>query len=459
MRNEWNGYEDLGAFLKYLKDKDDLITIDHEVDPRLEIGQVLKVLGDLQGPAALFTNVRRFPGRRIVGNVLGHRRRVAEALGTDEANLTSAFIDRVTQRILPVLVEDGQVKEVVIKGSRIDLTELLPALTHHEKDATPYLTCAVTFARDPETGSQSMGLHRIQILSESTMTICLASPPLADFLNRAIAMGRDLEVAVALGTDPGTLIASVVWCPAGVDKIEVAGALNQQAVKMTRGETVDVTVPSQAQYVIEGVIHPHELANEAGFGETSGVYVRDVMSPVIHVTAFSHRDEPLFQGLQTWSAEDHELLDLCFGSKMLQDVRQIFPFVLDICLARGTCASQANVRVAPTTDAQIRAAMCYILCANPFIKSVVVVDEDIDLRNPEEIQWALATRFQADRDLVVLPNLQGSVIDPSAGPSATTCKTGLNATYPEEKKAEFERIDVPREVKERALKLVAEYFS
>lgn len=451
----WQAAEDLNEFIRTLDQKGDLIRVDQEMDTRLEIAHMLRVLGDRQGPAALFTNVRARPGARIVGNVLA-RRRIALALGTDEVHLAGTFVERVSKRIPPVRVESGPVKQVVIRSTHVDLNELLPALIHHEKDTAPYITCAVTFARDPESGLQSMGLHRIQVLSPNTLTICLASPPLADFLARAHAKGRSLEVAVVLGVDPATLIASVVWSPSGTDKLEIAGALRLRPVAVTRAETVDLVVPAEAQYVIEGTIDPGALAEEKQFGDSSGIYVGNVISPLIRCTAVTCRTEPLFQALQTWSAEDDSLFDLCFGSKMLRDASQIFPFILDVSLAKGTCACQANVTMAPTSDASRRAAICYILSANPFIKSVIALDDDIDPRNPEEVQWALATRFQADRDLITLPSMQGSVIDPSAGEGAVTCKTGLDATYPRQKRAQFEKIDVPTEVKQRVARILAE---
>lgn len=454
----WTGYEDLNSFMEDLKKNDELVEIDKEMAPGLEIAHLLGALGDRGGPAVLFNNVRGFPGTKIVGNIMGHRRRIAMALGTDELHLIDTFIERVQQRIAPTEVDDGPVKDVVIKKPDVNLTKLLPAMVHHEKDAAPYLTCAVTFARDPETGLQSMGMHRIQILSKNTMTICLASPPLADFLAKAQKMGKDLEVAVALGSDPGIMIASVVWCPSGVDKLEIAGALNQQSVEIIPAETVHLRVPSQAQYIIEGMIHPNELASEKQFGDSSGIYVKDVASPVIHVTSLSHRESPIFQELQTWSAEDDALFDLSFGTKMLQDAKQIFPFVLDVCLAKGTCAAQVNVKFAPVAAAYRRAAICYILSTNPFIKSVIAVDEDINPRNPSQVEWALATRFQADRDLILLPNLQGSIIDPSAGPSGITCKVGIDATYPKEKEAEFEKIDVPEDIKKRVSKILEQHY-
>ncbi len=453
MAREDMPYDDLNRFLSDLRDNGDLIEIAEETNPRFEMGALLRLLGEREGPAALFRNVRGFPGQNVAGNLLGHRRRIAQALGVREEEIAETYVARKNRRVPPVLVPDGPVLQVSLPTREIDLPLLLPAFTHHERDASPYLTCAVTFARDPETGRQSMGMHRIQIQSGRTMGICLATPPLSRFLRRAWELNRPLEVAVVIGPDPAVLIASVSRVPGGEDKMEIAGGFRRKPVVMVRCRSVDLHVPAHAQYLIEGIVEPGVLAHEGAFGDSTGTYV-EAESPVIAVTAFSRREHAVYEALQTWSSEDDALLNLCFGSDLLEEVQKEYPFIRDLNLVPGTLCGQAIASVAPCPRPLRRAAMIALLTRNPFVKRVILVDEDVDIRNMREVQWALTMRFQADEDLLLLPGVQGSVIDPSTREDGSTCKAGLDATFARERAGVFEKIKVPPESQARARRIL-----
>ena len=449
----WTCYEDLQDFVDSLKATGDLIEIHESVDPRFEIGACLKTMGEKDGPAALFCHIVGFPGKKIVGNVMGHRRRLAKAFGVPEDGLVDHYLQRKRDRIPSIEVKEAPIKQVTLRGDDANLLRILPALIHHEKDASPYLTCAVTFARDCETGRQSMGMHRIQIQSHQQMGICLETPPLARFLQKAWERSKPLEAAVVIGPDPLVLVASVTWCPEGEDKIEIAGGLRGKPVEMVQCESVDLRVPAHAQYVIEGRIHPQEVAPEGIFGDSSGIYV-EAQSPIIRVTSVSHRKEPIYQALQTWSREDDALFDLCFGSDLLEEMRRPFPFVRDLYLIPGTVCGHVIISVAPCSKPMLRNAMVAALIRNPFVKIATFVDNDIDIRNQSEVAWAVTTRFQADRDLVIVPGIQGTDIDPSASTEGATCKMALDATYMREQKRRFEKIDVPAESQKRVAEIL-----
>lgn len=453
MGTDWT-VNSLNDFIDSLKQEGDLLEVSEEVSPRFEIAAILGELGEREGPAALFHHVAGFPGSSVAGNILGTRRRLAKAFGVEEGELREAYLSRKQERITPQPVEKGPVQEVGI-GEQVNLLKTLPALFHHERDTSPYLTCAVTFARDPESGRQSMGLHRIQLRAEKELAICLATPPLVLFLQKARAMGRPLDVAVAIGPDPAVLVASVTWCPEETDKMEIAGALRQKPVELVQCRTVDLKAPAHCQYLLEGTIHPEHLVKEGIFGESSGIYVEGVESPVIRVGHISHRGEPIYQALQPWSSEDDGLFDLCFGSDIFESTRRDFPFVKDLYLVPGTVSGHATVSVGESTVPMIRSAMASILMRNPFVKRVVVVDEDIDIRRYREVEWAVATRFQADRDLLILNGVQGSVIDPSSNPDGSSCKVGIDATFDKGRSRSFQKVRIPRDAQERSLRVLA----
>ncbi len=443
-------FEDLNEFVDCLAEDGDLTYISEEISPKFEIGGVLKLLGEKEGPAPLFTNIAGFPGKVVVGNLMAHRRRVAKAFGVPIPDLRRVYLERREHRASPVLAKEAPVKEVHWKKDKVNLFEILPALVHHEEDASPYLTCAVTFARDPGTGRQSMGLHRIQIQSEQQMAICLANPPLANFLRIAREMKRPLDVAVAIGPDPLVLMAAVSWCPDGTDKIDIAGGFRQKPVRMVNCETADLLVPASSQFVIEGTIDPDEVVGEGTFGDSSGTYV-EAQSPLIRVTGLNHRENPLYQALQPWSREDDTLFNLCFGSDLLANIRRSYPFVIDLHLIRGTVGGHVILSVKEAPRPMIRTAIAAVLIHNPHVKMAIAVDEDIEIRNNRELQWAMATRFQADRDLVLIPGVQGSVIDPSVSPDRCSSKIGIDATFPKDQTSRFKKIGIPQQSWNRAM--------
>jgi 2,5-furandicarboxylate decarboxylase 1 len=449
-------YDNLKDFMAALSREGDLIEIEDEVNCHLEIAAILEALGQRNGPAAVFKRVKNHSGTMVAGNIMGHRRRVAKVMGVSVAEMGRSYLARRTQRIAPVDAKAAPVRDFMFRGNEIDVARSLPALVHHEKDTSPYMTCAVTFAKDPRGGGQSIGLHRIQVRSERTLAICLLTPPLSRFLQEASNLGKPLEVAVVLGPDPAVLIASVTICPEGEDKIEIAGAMRQKPVEMIKCQTVDLRVPAYAQYVLEGTIQPGNQAREGTFGESSGIYVHEIESPLIDVKVLYHQQDPVYQALQPWSSEDNEFFNLCFGSDILARIQRDFPFVRDIYLAPGTVSGIALMSVnASSPTAMVRSAVVATLTASPFVKIVIAVDEDIDVREHRQIDWAVATRFQANRDLIILPDVYGSDIDPSAFPGGASCKVGFDATVPRERREAFERISIPIQIQDRAREVLS----
>jgi 2,5-furandicarboxylate decarboxylase 1 len=257
-------YPDLRGFLSDLGHE--LVAVDTELDPRHEIAAVLRGLGAAD-PAILCSSIRGYPGVRVSGNLLGGRGRMARAIGTSESELAATYLER-TRRGIPPVAAGGSapVKEVVRIAPR-DLLSILPVLTHYEKDVAPFITSGVVLCRDPQTRRRGMGIHRLMVKGGNRLGIFLANPPLSVFHARAEAAGRPLEVAVALGLDPATLVAAVVKSgPAGPDKMDIAGALRGQPVELVRCETVDVEVPARAEAVIEGHVLAGVREPEGPFG-------------------------------------------------------------------------------------------------------------------------------------------------------------------------------------------------
>ncbi|MDT3697800.1 MAG: UbiD family decarboxylase [Thermincola sp.] len=436
-------YRDLREFLQVLEENGELLKVKHELNPRFEMSAALKLNND--GKAVQFNNVAGYPGKTVVGNVLGTRRRLAMLFGVTEDTLTQSFIDRKEQPIPPQIVESGPVKEVIIKDN-IDLVTLLPALTYHEKDAGPYLTSAVTMAKDPVTGAQNMGLHRIQLKGGNRLGIFLANPPVATFLQKAEQAGQGLDVAIALGVDPAMQIGATVKATAeGPDKFAVTGGLKGDAVELTPAESVDLLVPARAEIVMEGRIIPGLREKEGPFGEATGHYFAEE-SPVIEIHTVTHRRDFILPVIQVWGAETDVLLALGGSAETIRLLKGMSPSVKDINFVPGTCSFHAVISVHGTTPAEVRRVMGLLLNMDPRIKQITVVDDDVNIYDMREVQWALATRFQADRDALLVTDLPGYVIDPSVGASGVTAKLGFDATKKGQDPKAFEKISLPPDI-------------
>lgn len=442
-------YRDLRAFLSGLDG--DVLRIAHAFDPRFEMAALLRAMAP-KAPAVLFENVAGHPGARVVGNLIASRRRMALAFGTSEDKLAETYLRRTRSGLAPVATREAPVKEVVHRAPA-DLLSLLPILTHYEKDGGPFITTGVVLCRDPGSQRRGMGIHRMMAKGGNRLGIFLANPPLSQFHANAEADGRPLEIAVALGVDPAILVASVVKSgPLGPDKMAIAGALRGAPVEMIRAETVDVDVPARAEIIIEGHVLPGVREPEGPFGENTGYYFSNV-SPVIEVTAVTHRRGFIYPALCPWTEDVDALLSLAAGTELLGQLRSQVAGVADLDLTAGTCGFSAVIAVSKASSTEVRRLIHLALSMDRRLKLVTVVDDEVDIRDPREVAWSLATRFQPDRDTVILAGMEGYVIDPSCG-GAVGSRMGLDATRGSG--PEFDRITIPAAAAAKARSVVAE---
>ncbi|MCM2251649.1 MAG: UbiD family decarboxylase [Ramlibacter sp.] len=442
-------YTDLRAFLSDLGG--DLLRIERAFEPRHEMAALLRAM-PAKSPAVLFENVTGYPGARVAGNLIASRRRMALALGTSEDKLSETYLQRTRTGIAPVHTRQAPVKEVV-HAAPADLLSLLPILTHYEKDAAPFITTGMVLCRDPKTERRGMGIHRMMAKGGNRLGIFLSNPPLSQFHANAEADGKPLEIAVALGVEPAILVASVVKSgPVGPDKMAIAGALRGAPVEMIRAETVDVDVPARAEIIIEGRVLPGVREPEGPFGENTGYYFSNV-SPVVEVTAVTHRRDFIYPALCPWTEDVDTLLSLAAGTELLGQLRSQVAGVADLDLTAGTCSFSAVISVSKAKPTEVRRLIHLALTMDRRLKLVTVVDDDVDIRDPREVAWALATRFQPDRDTVILSGMEGYVIDPSCG-GATGSRIGMDATRGSG--PEFDRITIPAAAAAKARAVMAE---
>jgi len=444
-------YPDLRGFLSDLGD--DLLLVRQAFDPKYEIAALLRSL-PANGPALLFERVAGYPGARVAGNLFASRRRVARAFGTTEERLAQTWLANKTRTIAPVKGKGAAPVQAVVHRSPDALLPLLPVLTHHAQDAAPFITSGVVLCTDPLSGRRGMGIHRMMVKGGRRLGILLANPPLSQFHAHAEAAGRPLEVAIALGLEPATLLASVVRSgPLGPDKMALAGGLRGAPVELARALTVEVEVPAHAEIVIEGRVLPGVRETEGPFGENTGYYFSN-LSPVIEVTAVTHRDNFIYPGLCPWSGDVDGLLSLAAGTELLGQLQGQVAAVVDLDLTGGTAGFSAVIAVSACPRHEARRLAMLALTLDRRLKMVTVVDDDVNLRDPREVTWAMATRYLPERDTVIIGGAEGYVIDPSSAGSSAASKVGFIATRGAG--AEFDKVTLPAAAVAKAQAWLAE---
>ncbi len=439
--------KDLRHFLDLLKKNGELLSIADEVDLNFEVSEFLRQFDKAGGPALLFEKVKGQTAC-LAGNLVGTRKRLALAFGIrDEEQLVETYQKRRARKIQPKRVRRGPAQEVIIKDKRkLDLLAL-PIPTYHEGDGGPYLTCAIVTARDPVSGLRSMGLHRIQIKGKTRMGIHLTNPPISRFAAEAEKKDQALDLAISLGVHPVILLASIVSSPAE-DKVAIASSLLGGPIPLLKCQTVDAEVPAHAELVIEGRVLPHVREKEGPFGETSGYYFSDD-SHVIEASAITSRKNPILQALHPTVSEVTLLGGPAGEAEMIHMLRAKGFAVKDLAISPSSNRTHVALSLRKTHEADPRQLLHFLLSGVPYIKHAVVVDDDIDVHDPQDIEWAIATRFQGDEGLVVIPNLRARSIDPSKKEGNLMTKVGMDATVPLSLKERFKRIGVPAEVRKR----------
>ena len=424
----------LRTFLAELEAKspEEIWRIREEVEPGFDIAAlVLELERRNQRPVLWFERVRgsRFP---LVTNVFADRRRYAAALGVPPDALHREWVARGDRRIPPVVRSTGPIRDVVRTGDDVDVTAL-PIVMHFAEDAGPYITNGIVVARDPETGVRNASFHRMQLRGPRRLGTSLHSRRhLWDYQRRAEERGEALPVAVVIGAHPLVIFGSGLWKgPIDADEYDVAGAFLGEPLEIVPGVTVPVESPAEAEIVLEGRILPGVREPEGPFAEFTGYASERSTQHVIEVTAMLHRRDALYQDVVGGiSAEHTTLLAVPQEARLLRVLRAVHPGVTAVSFPQsGTCRLHAYVSMKITAEGQAKNVAMAAFGEDLALKLVVVVDDDVDVFDEREVLWAVATRMQADRDLSVIPNAMGAILDPSTRDGATA-KVIVDATRP-----------------------------
>jgi 2,5-furandicarboxylate decarboxylase 1 len=377
----------------------------------------------------------------VVANLFADRGWVAESIGVSPDQLLVRFQDAVRHPLPWVEIAHGPAQDVVHRD--IDLLKLLPIPKHNELDSGPYITAGLLIARNPRTGIQNVAIHRCQISGPDRIGILLLPRHTLHYFQMAEEAGDALEIALVIGVHPVCLLASQAIAALDEDEMAIAGALLGHPIEMVKCKTNAVRVPAHAEIVIEGRILPKVREPEGPFGEFPQYYGPRANREVIQVDAVTHRSNAIFHTIVGGGAEHLVLGEVPREATLLEHLQRSFPSVRDVRLTRGgTCRYHLVVKIDKKSNGEPKNIIMGAFGGHYDLKQVVVVDQDVNIDDPVEIEWAIATRFQADRDLVVVSGAQGSKLDPSSD-AGISAKMGIDATKPvEAEPIVFKRIHV-----------------
>lgn len=436
---------DLRAWIQHLDEKGSLYRRSEAADLRYDIPRILEHFDGRK--TVVFENVGDYFPSQVVGGLFGSRAQMADALGVSLDKLLHYYLQAVEHPIAPVEVpaDEAPVLEVHDPEVRLDR---LPAPWHHEKDSGQYITAAIAIARDPSNGVQNWSIHRLQINDARHLGALILPQHLWHIFSNVEAEGKDLPIALALGLPPGYLLASQAVTEFGVDEAGVGGGLLRQPLSMVRSPRYGILVPAFAEYLFEGRLLAQKRAPEGPFGEYPRTYGPKSDKPVIEIDEVFHRPDPLFQTILPASNEHMLLGAIPREAAIYSIVRHVSPTVRDVVLTfAGGCRFHAVVSMTPKRQGEAKNVMLAAFAGAKEIKRVVVVDEDIDIANSQEVEWAIATRVQPDRDVTIIGSMFGSGLDPSASENGQTSKWGIDATIPLGTNRErYEQIKTPHRV-------------
>jgi 2,5-furandicarboxylate decarboxylase 1 len=380
------------------------------------------------------------------------------ALDTDAKNLPLVMRDRLTRPIAPIEVpsSDAPVHDVVLTGDDADFRKL-PVHLQHGLDGAPYISASMDYARDPATGWTNIGCRRIMLRGPRTAGIDLIAPSdLKAIYLKVIARGDKLPVAYVVGGHPTNFLAAVA--PAlPMDELHVLGALRGKPVPVVKCKTVDIFVPADAEYVLEGYLDARgHVEPEGPYGEYCGYYGILKRNPLFHLTAITRRHDALFQtvtiGGRALAATDTAQLNAARAETAIWNILEHAIREPKAVYCTGASGGLANVRVAmrQRNPGDARNAIAAVLASVADVKHVFVFDDDIDIFSDDDVDWALATRFQADRDLVIGSGYRAVPIDPSLQGNRVGGKLGFDCTKPFGMNDAFEfTVAAPPQIPER----------
>lgn len=430
---QWIKQLDREGYLKHVK---------REVDFKYELACLGK---KSDGKYSLFFDNVKDSNIPVITGIAGTRELFALAMGVPSDKVAEHFAEAQANPGDCIMVDSDKApvkEEITLK---VNLNNL-PIPIHHEKDGGRYITSGVLIAKDPITGIRNLSIHRLQVLAEDRLGILILPRHLSNFFREAEKRNKPLDVAIAVGLDPLFLLASQALTPPGVDELTIASSLYNRPVELVKCKTVDLEVPAQAEIVLEGHIIPGVREEEGPFGEYPKYYGPKSLKPVIKLTAMTSRNKPIYHTIVPATMEHMLLGAIPREGGLLQLVRNAVPTVCGVHFTPGgTCRYHAVISIDKKNRGEAKNAIFAAFGSSQEVKHVVVVDKDVNIFDPVDVEWAIATRCQAYKDVFIVPCASGNVLDPSSDKGLSD-KMGIDATVPlDAEPGRFERMRIPGE--------------
>jgi len=430
---------DLRSYISQIKKINDLKTVKTSVSTKFEIaGVTAKVDGS---HAILFEKIKE-SNFRLVSNLIGTRKRFGIAVDGNESNIHEKVISAIKKSKKPKIISSGKFMENKSKN-----IISMPIVTHFEKESGPFITSSVAYAKNPETGKQNSSFHRMMPIDETHLSIRMVEGRHTHrcFID-AKEHGEDLKIAITVGVHPAISIAGAYQADWGKDEIDIANSLLGGKLTLAKLPFSGLNVPSDAEIVIEGKIlqdktHPEWMV------EMLQTYDHKRSQPVFEIENMFFRNNPIFHDVLSGYSEHRLLMGMPIESKLNGELKKSFSQTKQVSLSDGGCNwLHAVVQIKKKNDSEPKKIIKKTFESHRSLKQVTVVDEDIDPNSAESVEYAMATRFQADKDLVIFKNVRGSSLDPSSNQQKLqTAKMGIDATQSLSKRPEgFELAKIPK---------------
>lgn len=423
------------SFRRFIERADasgDLVVINEPVDTNFEVANVAHAL---EGRPVLFNHIKDYPGWRICAGACADRRFFSMDLEVPPAQLMHHLTQAMDNPVLPEVVESAPCQEVVVED--VNLYDL-PILLHLPEDAGHYIASDVVIVKDPELG-RNMCYHRLLRLDDRRFAARIVEN--RGTYNAMLKTEGDLPVAICIGVSLGTHLAASMSPPPGVDELSVANALS--STPLVKCLTNDLEVPADAEIVLEGRI-TRRKESEGPFMDLTETMDITRDQPVIEIDLMTHRRNPIYHALLPGGLEHKTLMGMPKEPTIFAEVSKVARCTGVYITPGGTSWLHAVVQIDKQSPDDGRRAIDAAFKGHGSLKHVWVVDTDVDLYDPAQVEWAVATRFQADQDLIVYTDQPGSSLDPSgthvAGAKSRTAKMGLDCTIPwDADRSKFER--------------------
>ncbi len=442
-RFEFSKIRGFSDFLSELQKKNDLIRIRKVVNPKFELAAIVSKLDG--GKAVLFESVKNSK-IKVAANVLGTRNRIALSINSKNENLIQEKINDAIRNNSEIIKTDANNNW---KKNSKDLRDL-PIVTHFEKDSGAYITSSLVIAKDRETGNQNLSTHRLLRLDSKRMVIRMVEGRhLHKCYTSAKEHGVDLPVSILIGAHPAISVAAAYQAPYGENELKIANSLMGNGLTLTKSPGTGLYVPKNSEILLEGRILADETAEEQ-MVEMLRTYDIKRRQPIFELEKIYLSEDPIYHDILPGYGEHRLLMGLPIESKIFKGVKDVVPSTNAVHLTDGGSNwLVAIIQIRKKLEGEPKNAIVAAFAAHPSLKIAIVVDEDINYANPVEVEYAISTRCQADKDLLIIPNSKGSSLDPSSDQNnLLTTKLGIDATATLLKsKDRFEIAKIPKQEK------------